>query len=94
MYSNRYVEGEHKSHCPRPNLSAGLKKMPRPYVYSEQTRKWNTSVPTTPILPSGEVLVGNKSYESLMRFFTTFDISPEELKRKAWERLYYLHNQV
>jgi len=68
--------------------------MPRPYVYSEQNRAWDTSAPTTPRLPSGEVLVGNKSYESLMRFFTTFDISPKELKRKAWERLYYLHNKV
>lgn len=94
MYSNRYVEGEHKSHCPTPTLSAGLKKMPLPNVYSEQTATWNRSATTTRRLPSGEVLVGSKSYESLMRFFTTFDISPEELKRKAWERLYYLHNQV
>ena len=92
-YSNRYVEGEHKSHCPSPQLSAGLKKMPRPYVYSEQTGRW-TSVPTTPRLPSGEELVGSESYKSLMRFFTTFNISTEELKRKAWERLHDLHNQV
>ena len=88
------MEGEHKSHCPTPDLSAGLKKMPRPYVYSEQLRNWNSTVSTTPKLPSGEELVGSKSYESLMRFFTTFDISPEKLKRKAWERLYDLHNQV
>ena len=88
------MEGEHKSHCPTPDLSAGLQKMPLPYVYSEQIRAWDTNVPTTPRLPSGEVLVGNKSYESLMRFFTTFDIKPEDLKRKAWERLYDLHNQV
>ena len=88
------MEGEHKSHCPTPNLSAGLQKMPLPYVYSEQTGRWNGTVPTTPKLPSGEELVGSKSYESLMRFFTTFDISPEKLKWKALERLYDLHNQV
>ena len=87
------MEGEHKSHCPTPYLRAGLQKMPLPYVYSEQLGAW-TNVPTTPKLPSGEELVGSKSYESLMRFFTTFDISPEKLKRKAWERLYDLHNQV
>ena len=87
------MEGEHKSHCPTPNLRAGLQKMPLPYVYSEQLGAW-TNVPTTPKLPSGEELVGSKSYKSLMRFFTTFDISPEKLKRKAWERLYDLHNQV
>ena len=88
------MEGEHKIHCPIPELSAGLKKMPRPYVYSEQIRNWNTSVPTTPRLPSGEELVGSKSYEKLMRFFTTFDILPEKLKEKALERLYDLNNQV
>ena len=88
------MEGEHKSYCPAPHLSAGLKKMPRPYVYSEQLRNWNTTEPTTPRLPSGEELVGSKSYESLMRFFTTFNITPTELKRKAWERLYDLQNQV
>ena len=88
------MEGEHKSHCPTPTLSAGLKKMPLPNVYSEQLKAWDTNVPTTQRLPSGEVLVGNKSYESLMRFFTTFNITPTVLKKKAWERLYDLHNQV
>lgn len=88
------MEGEHKSHCPTPDLSAGLQKMPLPYVYSEQTGRWNTTVPTTPRLPSGEELVGRKSYEKLMRFFTTFDILPEKLKEKALERLYDLNNQV
>ena len=88
------MEGEHKSHCPTPELSAGLKKMPRTYVYSEQIRNWNTTVSTTRRLPSGEELVGSKSYESLMRFFTTFNITPTVLKKKAWERLYDLHNQV
>ena len=68
--------------------------MPLPNVYSEQIRAWDTDVPTTRRLPSGEVLVGNKSYESLMRFFTTFNITPTVLKKKAWERLYDLHNQV
>ena len=68
--------------------------MPLPYVYSEQIAAWNTTVPTTPRLPSGEELVGSKSYEKLMRFFTTFDILPEKLKEKALERLYYLNNQV
>lgn len=88
------MEGEHKSHCPIPELSAGLQKMPLPNVYSEQIRTWNSTEPTTPRLPSGEELVGSKSYESLMRFYTTFNITPRVLKKKAWERLYDLNNQV
>jgi len=96
----RYVEEEHLRNCPKADdLASGLHKFPLPYTWMNspdlnQPGAWNVSAPTTKKLPTGEVLQGSKTYESFMRFFTTFDITPAQLREKAFQRLNNLYNKT
>ena len=88
----RYVEGEHLSQCPPETLASGLQKLPLEYGYKNNLRDPN--IATTQRLPNGQQLEGTNTYKLLMRFFTTFDITPEELREKAQKRLDELLPQV
>ena len=90
-----YVEEEHVNNCPPETLASGLQKLPLPYVYlwrDENDHSWDTNAPANQKLPSGEVLKGSKTYESIMRYYATFDITPAQLREKALERLNKLYN--
>jgi len=81
----RYVEGEHLQQCAPETVASGLQKLPLSYGYKDELA--DTSIVTTKELPTGEQLEGKNTYKSLMRFFTTFDITPEVLREKAQKRL-------
>jgi len=88
----RYVEGEHLQQCAPETVASGLQKLPLSYGYKDELA--DTSIVTTKELPTGEQLEGKNTYKSLMRFFTTFDITPEVLREKAQKRLDELLPQV
>lgn len=89
----RYVEGEHLDHCAPETVASGLQKLPLAYTYAKDGSV-NTNIETTQELPNGQKLKGENTYKSLMRFFTTFDITPEKLREKAQKRLDELLPQV
>ena len=91
-YFIRYVAGEHLSNCAPETVASGLQKLPLSYAYKNLAA--DTSIPTTKKLPTGESLKGSDTYKSLMRYFTTFDITPEQLRKKTQERLDELYPQV
>ena len=88
----RYVEGEHLRQCPPETVASGLEKLPLTYGYRDNQE--DTNIKTTKELPTGQPLEGKNTYKSLMRFFTTFDITPEVLREKAQKRLDELLPQV
>ena len=88
----RYVEGEHYRQCPPETIASGLEKLPLAYGYKDGSA--DTNIVATQRLPNGQRLEGRNSYKSLMRFFTTFDITPEVLREKAQKRLDELLPQV
>lgn len=95
----RYVEGEHLRNCPPDTLDSGLQKLPLEYVYEypnglSSPGNWNTNLKTLKKLPTGEELKGTKGYESFMRFYTTFEITPEQLRERARARLNDLYNST
>ncbi len=92
-HSIRYVEGEHLDRCAPETVASGLEKLPLTYGYNKDGSA-NTSIEATKELPTGEKLVGTNTYKSLMRFYTTFDITPEQLREKSEQRLENLLEQV
>ena len=80
------------SNCAPETVASGLEKMPLPYVYKNSGA--DTDQKATGKLPTGETLQGGDTYKSLMRFFTTFDITPEQLRKETQERLNKLYPQV
>ena len=73
-------------------MASGLERLPLTYGYKDGSA--DTSIEATKKLPNGRQLVGKDTYKSLMRFFTTFDITPEVLREKAQKRLDELLPQV
>lgn len=90
---NRYLEKEHYMHCPDETYANGLGSLPLGFVFFDHTQR-DGSQPATQKLPTGEVVSGAKTYETLMRFFTTLNISATELRQKAINRLNELYPQV
>ena len=88
----RYVEGEHLSQCAPETVASGLQKLPLAYGYKDGQA--DTNIVATQELPTGQRLEGQNTYKLLMRFFTTFAITPEELREKAQNRLDELLPQV
>ena len=90
---NRFVEEEHLSNCAPETIASGLEKLPLLYTYKKDGTP-NTDNPTTQELPTREKLQGKDTYKKLMRFFTTFDITPEQLREKGVKRLNGLYEEV
>ena len=72
-------------HCPPSNISSGLASLPLPYVYTNGSP--DLSRPTNGSLPGGEEYSGKTAYKRLLAFFTTYDITPEEVDDLANQRL-------
>lgn len=87
-----YLDNEHKSHCLPNDLASGLSNLPVDYVYNNLVPDKNK--PTTKKLPTGEPLNGTESYKLIVSYFTTTDISPEEIYKEGEKQLEYFYDQV
>lgn len=89
----RFLEHEYLKNCPTDeNIISGLGKVPLSFLYYDDVRDINH--PAFHKLPTGEKLSGQKTYQTLMKYFTTLDISPVDLREKAWKRLNELYTQA
>ncbi|XP_015750670.1 PREDICTED: uncharacterized protein LOC107330606 [Acropora digitifera] len=87
-----YLENEHMSHCVPSNVSSGLFSRPLRYVYIDG--KPDTAQPTTRTLGTGEEITGAQSYSRILSFFTTTDITPDEVYSKGLEMVNHTYQQI
>ena len=71
-----YLEFNHSQYCVPSNISSGLATLPLEYIYKNGK---NTGVRTTRKLPSGEPLNGKKAYEMILPYFTTNQMTPDQV---------------
>ena len=71
-----YLEFNHSLHCVPSNVSSGLATLPLPEIYWNGT---STGEKTTGVLPTGEKLSGKRAYEMILPYFTTNDMTPDEV---------------
>lgn len=90
---SRYLEDEYLLNCPKDqNILSGLGKLPLNFKFYDDTP--DRSKPTFQELPTGEKLSGATTYETLMPFFTTLEITATELRQKAVTRRDELYREV
>ena len=81
------------THCVPSKVSSGLANLPLPFVYLNGTK--TSEATTNGLLPGTEIRVtGKQLYEHALRFFTTTDMTPDEVYHLGWEMLYKLYPQV
>ncbi|XP_048584057.1 uncharacterized protein LOC5511190 [Nematostella vectensis] len=86
----RYLEHEHLRHCVPSSVASGLGRLPVKYVYTDGVA--NLSHPTDPTLPiTGGKLDGKKAYEMIMTYFTTNDMTPNEVHNLGLQMLEKLY---
>ena len=74
-------------------MSSGLAGLPVKYVYTDGVA--NTSWPTDPTLPlTDKVLDGKKAYAMIMPYFTTNDMTPDQVNKLGYEMLDKLYPKV
>ncbi|XP_078384992.1 uncharacterized protein LOC144667449 [Oculina patagonica] len=89
----KFLEHEYLSNCPTDeNIVSGLGKLPLNFRYYDDIP--DIGHPAFQKLPYGEELRGAKTYQTLMRFFTTLDITPAELRKRAVTRRDALYRQA
>ncbi|XP_068740559.1 uncharacterized protein [Montipora capricornis] len=72
----KYLEFNHSQYCVPSNISSGLATLPLQFIYRNGT---STGKRTNPKLPFGEDLNGTKAYEMILPYFTTNQMSPDEV---------------
>ncbi|KAL9985240.1 hypothetical protein ACROYT_G007617 [Oculina patagonica] len=84
----QYLEFNHSQFCAPSNVSSGLATLPVSHVYKNGRK---TRIKTTGILPTGESLSGKKAYEMMLPYFTTNQMTPDQvysLGEKMLNQLY------
>ena len=79
-------------HCVPSNISSGLFNRPLKYVFVDG--KPDLSQPTVRNLGTGEKIIGAQSYIRLLSFFTTTEITPDEVYDKGWEMVNRTYPEV
>lgn len=79
-------------HCVPSNVSSGLFNRPLRYVYIDG--KPDMTKPTNRTLGTGEEIIGAQSYSSMLSFFTTTDITPDEVYSKGLEMVNHTYPKV
>lgn len=86
-----FLEFEHSRHCLPNDLSSGLAGLPVDYVYTNGIRGNRT----TKMLPgTRRKLNGTETYRMILSYFTTTDITPEEIYEEGVEQLNIFMPQV
>jgi len=91
-YFHRYLEFEHYLYCVPSNVSSGLATLPLDHVWFKGTE--NTSWPTNRKLPTGEELDGKKAYSMILPYFTTNEMTPDDVYNLGYEQLNKLYPGV
>ena len=89
------MKHDHYRHCVPSNFSSGLATLPLDHVWVDG--KENTSWPTNKKLSDGEKLFeldGKKAYSMIMPYFTTNEMTPEEVNKLGYDQLNELYPQV
>ena len=87
-----YMEHKYSRHCVPSSVSSGLSNRPLPYIYTDGVA--NKSQPTTQRLPNGQMFRGVDAYADMLAFFTSTDMTADEVHRKGTEMLAKLYPQV
>ncbi|KXJ27498.1 uncharacterized protein LOC110235879 [Exaiptasia diaphana] len=88
----KYLKYEYQSHCVPSSVSSGLSSLPVPFIYVNGSA--DRDFPTTGKLPTGEKLSGAKAYEYILEYFTTTELSPDEVFAIGNETLHQLYPQA
>jgi hypothetical protein len=86
-----YLEHDHMRHCVPSHVSSGLATLPVDYVYKDGKP---TTERTTKTLPTGERLNGAQSYNRIVTYFTTTDISVDEIFKKGMKQKDVFYQEV
>lgn len=88
-----YLEYEHSRHCLPETVASGLANLPVDYVYTDGVPDLGNR--TTKVLPGTEkALRGTDTYRIILSYFTTFDISPEDINQEGNKQLSIYMPQV
>ncbi|EDO31412.1 predicted protein [Nematostella vectensis] len=87
-----YLEGDHMRHCLPNDFRSGLGGLPVDYVYYDGVP--DKKQPTNKKLPTGEPLNGTQTYRMILSYFTTTDISPEEIYEEGKKQLDSFYSEV
>ena len=87
-----YLTNEHSRHCLPTQVASGLANLPVNFVYTDG--KPDVTNKTTKALPTGERLKGKRTYRMILSYFTTTDITPDEIFKEGREQLDILRPHV
>ncbi len=87
-----YLANTHIKHCLPKDVSSGLAGIPVDKIYIDGRA---TIVSTTKVLPiTGGKLNGKENYKHILPYFTTSDITPDEINEIGQKILAVLYPQV
>ena len=87
-----YLKNDHIRHCLPHSVPSGMSSLPVDYIYEDGVK---TSTRTTKKLPlTGQPLDGRTIYVNTLPYFTTSDITPDEINKIGEEGLKALYPQV
>ena len=88
-----YLEYDHSRHCLPETVASGLANLPVDYVYTDGVPDMRNR--TTKVLPgTGRELRGTDTYRMILSYFTTFDISPDDINKEGNKQLTVYMPQV
>ena len=88
-----YLENEHSRHCLPNDVASGLANLPVDFVYTDGVPDPKNR--TTKILPgTRRKLNGTQTYRMILSYFTTTDITPEEIYKEGIAQLKIFMPQV
>lgn len=77
-------------YCVPSRVSSGLSYLPLVYVYYNGTIIGKT----VPFLPTGERLNGLNTYKKMLAFYTTTNLTADEIHALGWKHVNLLYSQV
>lgn len=88
-----YLEYEHSRHCLPATVASGLANLPVDFVYTDGVPDLRNR--TTKVLPGTErALHGSETYRMILSYFTTYDISPDDIYKEGNKQLNIYMPQV
>ena len=88
----KYLEFNHSLYCLPDDVSSGLGNLPVDYIYYNGTRTNQKTIRKLPI--TNEVISGKATYERILPYFTTSNITAEEIYKEGLRQLDYFYPKV